>query len=731
MTTSPLTALAVPVLAPLLAADVARYCLGIAGPGRVQLIGVELASLLAPLQAAGCEVELTQSAMPAVSAPTFVIAWADSAQGRANALLDGVAAVFWVVSDTYPQDIRNWVAEAATEGWQPHPAVFALPMVPEGVVLQALTQNGVAALDAESLLRASYHGLAAALIRPGDAVVATDAARNGIWRILHVQSRSRCLSVVTDTPRLSITEPGLEWISSSSWRKSVSPADVVITRLSHDSIDWAEELQAAAEALVRSGRLIVAVPLESGRNAHERALMGAIEKHGMVIDRAWWQSLARPAGLEQFEEVGRDVADHLAINPDGIATADALILMAVKIEGQGVEQNTSLQVPNIVAFERDYHDASVVRLIVAMGLRLQSAHLRRTVAFKVMSQTAANSADHGAALCVLLYDPKAMQGSRRDELLSAARRYIDGPAVNPTVLRWQVSLAFAAAVLFQAEGDLVQAADMYTRVLDFDVLQFSPLLGTKSTAAAVRLGWIHFGRGDLRAARSAWTRGLEEVHRLSAVSDWSEVVGSTDQPETFALPEFAAVMDEAGCLASALRLTAEKPLRPGLAWQWSRRSWQEQLSELRTDQLRRELWQEQLQDSKDWLDAQYHNLTAEVGRRGEQIEILARDYAGVRASFNLAHRHAAAEITTLQNRIRDLQGEYEQLSAQHGRLFAAAQEISAVTGTLMRHQTEFPADAVSDEMTRLAAILNRLPFKGIVRVPLRALAAVFGRRGRS
>lgn len=724
MTTSPLPEPAVPVLAPLLAAEVAGYCLGIAGPGRVQLVGAALASLIAPLQAAGCAVELTETATPAMPAATFVIAWADSVQRRADALAADRVAVFWIVADTSAQDVGSWEAQAATAGWQQHPAVFSLPATPEGVALLALTRNGIAATDAETQLRASYHGLAAALVRPGDAVLATDAARNEVWRILHQQSRSRWLGVVTESPRLFISEPGLEWISPSHWRDSPTPVDVVITRLSHDGTDWAEELQAAEAALVRSGRLVVVVPLESGRNAQERALMAAIEQRGMVIDRAWWQSLSRPTGLEQFEEVARDAADHLAINPDGVAIADALILMAVKVEGPGVKQDTALQAPNIVAFQRDYQDASVVRLIVAMGLRLESAHLRRAVARKVLQQSAADSADHGAALCVLLYDPKAVQGSGREELLSAARRYIDGPAQNPTVLRWQVSLAFAAAALCQAEGDLDQAAELYARVLGFDVLQFSPLLGTKTTTAAARLGWIHFGRGDRVAARSAWTRGLEEARRLSACSAWSEVVGNPDAPETFALPEFAAVMDEAGCLAAALRLTAEQPLRPGLAWQWSRRSWQEQLRELRTEQQRRDVWQEQLQDSKDWLDAQYHNLTAELGRRGAQIELLARDNAGVRASFNLAHRHSIAETTALRDQLRDLQDQHARLSAQHEQLLVAAQEISAATGTLMRRQAASSSDAISEEMVKLAAAVKRVPFKGLVRVPLRALAAV-------
>jgi len=764
----------VALLTPLVAADLAEYCLRAVGPCRVHLVGAELFPLAAFLRAAGCEVDHAGTLAGSTVAGDVVVAWVASADARA-ALVDlGHEVNTLVLVGSAGPDARFNIAVglAAGKGWQQHPAVFTLPGAPQDVRVHMLSRAGVSTADADSLPRASYYGLAAALVRPGDAVLATDAARDDRWRVLVQQSRCRWLGVIGDRASAGAIQPGVEWLDKARWHTTCPPVDVVIARLSKDASDWAETLQHAHDVLVRSGRFVVEVPLPSGRNPELRGLLATLEQRGMVIDRAWWQSFDRPAGPEQFVEVAPDPAGHLAIDPDSVASADALVLMAVKIDGAGITQDPTLDAPNAIAFQRDYLDASLVRLIVSVGLRLESSASRRMIARQVMRDAPVDSADYGAALCVLLYDPAALAGGARGELLAAAQRYIDGPARNPTMLRWQVSLAFASATLIQSSGDLPGAAVLYERVLAFDVLDFSPLLGTKTTAAAVRLGWIHFGRGDVAAARQAWARGLDEARRLASQPDWTAVVGDPGRPETFGMPEFALVMDEAGCLASALRLTSETPLRPGLAWQWANRSWRQQLQEARTDQQRRQAWEDNLQNAKDWLDGQYHQLNAELASREQAIQqldtelssrerviqhldstaqALAVDAHGMRAAFRLAHLQAVAERSALAQQLDGARAEYEQLTHDHQRLgdanrqligahrqllasyehlIDAAQHLSAATGAIMDRQGQgsVPIDSIAHEMSRLATALNRLPLKGLVRNVLRALSFVLGRK---
>ena len=710
-----------------LARDLAEYCLRVAGPGRVRLLGFELDELLVPMSAAGCEVVKGGHDVANGAAVMLAIGWAGTAQQCSAAFAEDAGVLVLVGDPLVTEDVVDRAEQAALYDWQMHAAAFTLSSAPDGLSVLVFSRAGVLLNGPDDLLRAGYHGLAAALVRPGDTVLATDAARQNLWRIIQQQSRCRWLGVLGNPVQPVAPQPGLEWLDPSMVSEQAPSVDVVITHLPHDATDWAPELQRACAALVRSGRLVVALSLENGRSMFMHRLMAAVEQHGMVIDRAWWQNSAHPVGLAQFLEVPHDANGYLSVDPDNLSVADALVLMAVKVEGPGVEQLPSLQAPNIIAFQRDYIDASVVRLIVAMGLRLESAGPRRHLARTVFNEYPDTSADYGAALCVLLYDPQTVCDDGSGELLVAARRYIDAHAVNPTALRWQVSLAFAVATLYQTRGALELAAEFYERVLGFDVLEFSPLLGTKTIAAAVRLGWIHFGRGDLGAARHAWARGMDEARRLSTQSVWTEVVGNSDAPETFALPEFAAVMDEAGCLASALRLTAEMPLRPGLVWQWSNRSLHLQMQEVLVEQQRKSAWQAQLQDAKDWLDGQYRDLTNALGQRVQVIQALEAHNGGLRAEIagitaELSRR--AQVIERLEVRNGGLRAEIAGITAELSQRAQVIERLEVRNGGLRAEIA-----GITAELGQRAQVIESLEVRnGGLRAEIAAITAELGQR---
>ncbi|MGE6332034.1 hypothetical protein [Stenotrophomonas sp. NPDC077659] len=656
----------------LLPDGLAEFCLAICGPGRVVLLGAGLSILIAPLRQAGCEVRMAQQE-EAGERPEWMVAWAQADASRSEALDSDVATL--VLVGNADADLPAWREQAHERGWQFHPAVFTMPGSLGRVALLVLARVGVRATSPETMTNASYHGLAAALVRPGDAVMAADAAADGVWRVVQQQSRCRWLGVLASLPPAP-SQPGLEWTDPERWSEFTESLDVVITQMACDTADWPRLLRHAHAPLRRSGRLVLRIPLAHGLDPL-LPLVTCLEQLELVVDRAWHQHAAGRVGVEQFHEIDRDSALALAHDPD----AEALVLLAVKTGGHGVAQDLSAQVPNIIAFQRDYLDASVVRLIVSIGERIESPVLRRQLARQVFDTTPPFSADHGAALCVLLYDGDVVAGHERQELLAAVWHYIAVPASNPTVLRWQVSLAFAAAMLYQADGRLDEATELYQRVLTFDVLGFSPLLGTKTTAAAARLGWILFAQGNVDAARTAWSRGLDEARRLSAESDWSEVVADPDAPETFSMREFAAVMDEAGGLATALRVTAESPLRPGMAWQWGNRSWKGQLQEARAELRRQQQWTEQLQVAKDWLDGQYGHLNAELERRvvaerelESQLLVLAEGLDELRADLQ-GHLTESEKLQEgkawLDGHCARLTAELQRITVQHAELASA------------------------------------------------------------
>lgn len=757
-----------------LAGPLAAYCLRTAGPGRVLLAAPELMPLVAPLLAAGCDVACvsaspvawlpqnialypTVDAWQAAASPVdLVVAWM-SWPGATAVEGASMASALLLASPAGREDVTaGWHSRALADGWQRHTAAFVLSGAPDGLDVLALARHGIAMHLPDDGRLAGCHGLAAALIRPGDAALATHADADGIWRIPYEQSRCSWLGVLSASPAPVPPTNGMAWLAPDAWQQARRNVDVFITVVDGSCADREGLIEQADAALVRSGRLVMILPIEAGGIAVEERLLAELERRQLVLDRAWWQRTDHQGGLGQFIEIACDRSGRLAIDAGAPALADTLILMAVKVNGAGVPRDPKLSTPNIVAFQRDYLDASVVRLIVAMGLRLESAPARRQLALQILETSPKESADHGAALCVLMYDPVAMESDRQQYLLSLLAEYVAQRPGNPTVLRWQVSLAYAAAAYHHSAGDLAAAARLYEKVLGFDVLAFSPLLGTKTTMAAVRLGWIRFATGDIDGARHAWSRGLDEARRLSGQSDWLEVAGHPDAPETFSLPEFAAVLDEAGRLASALRLTAEVPLRPGLTWQWANQSWQQHLAEARAALVQRQAWQDQLQDAKDWLDGQYHQLTAELDRRSQVIDTLttsnrglATDNAGVSAAFRLAHQHAAQEkanllreksemageigalserVATLQRQLDATGADYAQLSTHHQQLFDAAQDLSAATRAVLGTvpQSKLPAESIAEEMSRLAVSFDHVPLKRQVRMLVRTLLSLLG-----
>lgn len=644
--------------------EAAAVVLRLQGPCRVLLLGSVLDALAVPLRLAGCEVSADVEVAPADAVPGSS-APVQSVQ-RANA---DVAVVLAAGNDLSSQVLdlqipsllvlarggaavpEGWLRAAAAAGWGLHTACWVMQEAVEGHAVLALARCG-ARLDSPDAVRlASVFSLASSLVRAGDDVLLHAPAATDAWRIVSEQSRCGWLGV-TDQAAGGHDPDQPEYVKVPSIA-DVDGRKVDFLLLADTPLSqWsASLLLQAGHVLRRSGRLLV----ETGRadiadwGSHCRQL----ESAGFTVDRAWMLSGGSANSPMQRAELNLAEPVESQWLCDGV-----LMVMAVRIEGTGYPRLPDSDVPNIVAFQRDYVDASVVRLIVAMGYRIDAAAQRRAVALQVLEQAPSYSADQGAALCVLLYDNAAMEGVHGRRILRLSSRYTEQVAVNPTALRWQVSIAFVLARRSQSEGRHEDALRWYMQVLAQDVLQFSPLLGTKTTSAALAVGWLAFARDDLPAARHAWVRCLEEARRLTRDCDWREVVGDPACPETFGLPEFAAVMDEAASAAAALRVTAEAPLRRGLVWDWANRSWRQQITRLQHDLDRGRAWQDELQRGKDWLHAQYELLTAEVTRLSADQTQLYAQHQGALAASRLAHQAAEESLQRHRRLYADLLAAY-------------------------------------------------------------------------
>lgn len=157
-----------------------------------------------------------------------------------------------------------------------------------------------------------------------------------------------------------------------------------------------------------------------------------------------------------------------------------------------------------------YLNPWVVHSMVHVGYRVKSPSLLTSLAERLLAQSPPNSADYGAALCVLAYrrmdrsHPLVESISLVDKILS----YLQVRSDNPHVERWQISLNFALAQLNQQVGATDQARRFYRACAQMDATRFSIHLATKSAESCFMWGWLSLNQGDLADALSAWRAGI-------------------------------------------------------------------------------------------------------------------------------------------------------------------------------------------------------------------------------
>lgn len=385
----------------------------------------------------------------------------------------------------------------------------------------------------------------------------------------------------------------------------------------------------AARVLTPGGRLCVLHVVghedvqESGATIREQ-----MEACGLLFEEGWLaRCVTGPEESPVWVTKRLSTADTLVKGGDRLALA---LMNPVASRGARAKVGPGGDdSPNVLAFARDYDNPWLVRGLVAMGLRATSVDLRVRMAEEVLTTANEGSADYGAALCVRCY-AAIEQGADAQVLTGLLRRaagYADSHAVNPSVLRWQISLLYVAGLMAMQTGDLRGAESLFSRVRKFDALDFSPLLGTKTVGAAYWQGLIAFARGDSDAARAAWTHAVEEARRLLQQGNWREVIADAGCPVTFGLPELAAVALEAARAAGGLHALGRFPDRPALVWQSLHctvaDTAQAQGLELRAQRL----WISELERAKAWLEQHTADWEMQARRKDEEISSLSEAYA--------------------------------------------------------------------------------------------------------
>ncbi|TEB16174.1 putative S-adenosylmethionine-dependent methyltransferase [Pelotomaculum sp. FP] len=210
-------------------------------------------------------------------------------------------------------------------------------------------------------------------------------------------------------------------------------------------------------------------------------------------------------------------------------------------------------------YEKVYEYPWIQHALVSLGWRAQSRELIELIGQRILAQAPFDSADRGAALCILGYrilETTTPQAEHLEEIIEKIYEYTSLKPVTPMQVRWSISCLYLLAQLYLKSSRRTEAADTLKRCLELDYLYFSPTLATKAVSAALQLGTLSLADGHILEARVWWKKAIYEATRAFEVP-WENWLGDVEEPLTFGLKEASQVLDMASQATYALWLTAE------------------------------------------------------------------------------------------------------------------------------------------------------------------------------
>ncbi|EJN06866.1 methylase involved in ubiquinone/menaquinone biosynthesis [Bradyrhizobium sp. YR681] len=208
----------------------------------------------------------------------------------------------------------------------------------------------------------------------------------------------------------------------------------------------------------------------------------------------------------------------------------------------------------VVDFGPYYDNPWLYRTLVQVGERVNDNAVLGRLAHWVAENARPGSADQGAALCVTGYRIlERRQVKETGELIQRIESYcrIAEDTTNPHVRRWHISLAFLAGCLSELSGAPDDALKWFSLAARLDWRSFSPILATKTIAAAFHAARIALAADDEAGALSFFQMGFNTALE-AARGNPGDFAGSIEAPIPFGLAELGEVMDMGSQCAVAI-----------------------------------------------------------------------------------------------------------------------------------------------------------------------------------
>jgi SAM-dependent methyltransferase len=538
------------------------------------------------------------------------------------------------------------------QGWRRHPASLAVSdyeglrddMLPRYAAYQRIPVEAAVRWTVADLLkernlhmdmlresgpRADAHivryALAASLVRPGDTVLDCACGLGyGSAVIAAASQASEVIGVDVDSGVVAYANanyggPNLRFKTGDAAALADIPDASVDFIVSMETIEhvqgWKAVVKEFARVLKPDGRLIASVPDrwmdETGNDPNpyhyhvfdwEKLCEGLVED--FVVESRYVQTA--PGGFK-WPLTPRQLR-RIPFDSD-IEGEWVLVVASANPFARAEELRSSFRHPafadalgaseaTIVDFGAHYDNPWLYRSLVQAGERIHDNAVLLRLADLIADNARSGSADQGAALCVKGY--RILEQRRAEasgELIRRIESYCNGTeaTTNPHVQRWRISLAFVAGCLSELSGALDGALKWFALAAELDWRSFSPILTTKTIAAAFHAARIALVFGDEARALSFFQAGVNTALE-AARSNPKDIVGSMASPISFGLVELSEVMELGGQCAIAIATLPLWRRAPGAFW-----------SRVNTKRFGLLAWNQAIEQENAWLRDQLQN----------------------------------------------------------------------------------------------------------------------------
>ncbi|MBR0933564.1 bifunctional 2-polyprenyl-6-hydroxyphenol methylase/3-demethylubiquinol 3-O-methyltransferase UbiG [Bradyrhizobium jicamae] len=539
-------------------------------------------------------------------------------------------------------------------GWRRHPASLAMSdyegmrddMLPLHSIYQRVPAQAAAGWPVEDLLRernlhmdmlresgsrADAHvvryALAASLVRPGDVVLDCACGLGyGSAVIAATTQASKVIGVDVDADTVAYAnanygEQNVRFEAGDASALAHIPDASVDFIVSMETIEHVENWKAVAKEFARvlkpDGRLVASVPDrwmdDTGNDPNpyhyhvfdwSKLCEGLAED--FVLESRYVQTA--PGGFKwpQTPRQLRRVPFESGVEGEWI-----LVVASANPFARAEELRASYRHPAfadalsasgavVVDFGSHYDNPWLYRTLVQVGERFSDNAVLGRLAHWVAENARPGSADQGAALCVTGYRIlERRQAKEAGELVRRIESYCRSAedTTNPHVQRWRISLAFLAGCLSELSGALDDALKWFSLAARLDWRSFSPILTTKTIAAAFHAARIALTFEDEAKALSFFQIGFDTALE-AARSDPGDFAGSSESPIPFGLAELGEVMDMGSQCAIAIAVLPLRRRAPSAFW-----------SRVNSKRFGLLAWNQALEQENAWLRNQLHQAS--------------------------------------------------------------------------------------------------------------------------